>query len=86
MRDNVIIPPDRLADAADAVLLGLAEMGTAHAGRLPSNILGTPEQPLAFCDFTRAEIVAAEHFLLRCGLFTPSAGGTGSIHDQNGAA
>ncbi len=86
MQDNVIIPPDRLADAADAVLLGLSEMGPAHAGRLPSSILGTPEQPLAFCDFTRDEIAAAEHFLLRCGLFTLSASRTGSLHDQNGAA
>lgn len=73
MDDSALIPPDRLLDAADAVLLGLAEMGPARAGRMPSSILGTAEQPKAFCDLTSAEVTAAERFLVRCGALTASA-------------
>ncbi len=70
MEDHALIPPERLLDAADSVLAGLAEMGPAHAETLPSSILGTADQPRAFCDLTRDEVVAAEQFLLRCGLLT----------------
>lgn len=70
MQDEIVIPPDRLLDAVDSVLVGLAEMGMVHAGRMPSAILGTADQPRAFCDLTRYEVVAAERFLLRCGFLT----------------
>jgi len=70
MEDEIVIPPDRLLDAVDAVLVGLAEMGSAHAGRMPSSILGATDQPRAFCDLTRDEVIAAECFLLRCGFLT----------------
>jgi hypothetical protein len=72
MNDEVVLPPERLMDAVDALLEGIAEIGPVHAGRLPSSIIGTLEQPLSFCEFTRDEIIAAEHFLLRCGLLTVS--------------
>ena len=68
MEDQALIPPERLIDAVDIVLAGLAEMGSAHSGKLPSSFLGTADQPRAFCDLTRDEVVAAEEFLLRCGL------------------
>ena len=67
MQGEILIPPDRLLDAVDSVLVGLAEMGTLQAGRMPSSILGTADQPEAFCDLTRDEVIAAERFLLRCG-------------------
>jgi hypothetical protein len=70
MQDEIVIPPDRLLDAVDAVLVGLAEMGPVHTGTMPSSLLGTADQPRAFCDLTKDEVVAAERFLLRCGLLT----------------
>lgn len=70
MEDQALIPPERLLVAADTVLAGLAEIGAAHTGELPSSILGTADQPRSFCDLTRDEVVAAEQFLLRCGLLT----------------
>jgi hypothetical protein len=86
MHDNVDIPPARLLDAVDALLLGLTELGPAHAGRLPSSILGTLDQPLAWCDFTRAEIIAAERFLIRCGLLPASAAQRGGFDGERGVA
>lgn len=80
MNDEIVIPPDRLLDAVDSVLAGLAELGTLHAGKLPSLILGTVDQPRAFCDLTRDEVIAAERFLLRCGLLTdPDASPSSSL-------
>ena len=73
MQDEIIIPPDRLLDVVDSVLEGLAEMGSMHTVRMPSSLLGTPEQPRAFCDLTRDEVVAAERFLLRCGILNAPA-------------
>lgn len=73
MQDEIVIPPDRLLDAVDSVLVGLAEMGPAHAGAMPLSLLGTADQPKAFCDLTRDEVIAAERFLLRCGLLTAPA-------------
>lgn len=70
MADEITIPPDRLLGAVDSVLVGLAEMGPAHAGAMPSSLLGTADQPRAFCDLTKDEVVAAERFLVRCGLLT----------------
>lgn len=70
MSDEITIPPDRLLDVVDSVLVGLAEMGPVHTGAMPSSLLGTADQPRAFCDLTKDEVVAAERFLLRCGLLT----------------
>lgn len=68
MQDEITIPPDRLMDAVDAVLVGLTEMGRIDGGTMPSLVLGSADQPEAFCDLTRDEVIAAERFLLRCGV------------------
>ena len=70
MQDDIALPSDRLMEAVDCVLVGLAEMDAAHAGKLPSSLLGSVDQPRAFCDLTSDEVIAAERFLLRCGFLT----------------
>ncbi len=70
MKDDIVIPHDRLLDAVDSVLAGLAEMGQGHAGMMPSSVLGTADQPRAFCNLTRDEVIAAERFLFRCGMLS----------------
>lgn len=73
MQDDISIPPDRLLDAVDSVLIGMAEIGAEYIGRLPSSLLGTAVQPKAFCGLTRDEVIAAERFLIRCGFLTAPA-------------
>jgi hypothetical protein len=68
MEADIAIPYWRLVDAAEAVLSGLEELGHEGEPRLPSSLVGTVEEPRAFCDFTWHEIIAAERFLIRCGL------------------
>ena len=57
-------------EAVDAIYAAARELGTEGFYGPPSGLLGTPDQPEAFCDFTRDEIRAAERFLARCGLMT----------------
>lgn len=70
MSDEITIPPNRLLDVVDSVLVGLAELGPVHTRAMPSSLLGTVDQPKAFCDLTKDEVIAAERFLVRCGLLT----------------
>jgi len=68
MSDTHTIPPRRLLEAVDALYAALDEMHAIRFTRRPSRLMGTPEQPEVFCDFTPHEIRAAETFLERCGL------------------
>jgi hypothetical protein len=78
MSENTpIIPDDRLIDAADAIFRARDELGTDLLPALPADLLGAPDQPEAFCDFTREEITQATMFLARLGLLRcvpPAAG------------
>jgi len=62
------IPPDRLMEAVDAIFAALAESEDDTFALRPSEMMGRESQPRAFCEFTTAEIAAAETFLVRCGL------------------
>jgi hypothetical protein len=68
MEADIAIPYWRLIEAAEAVLSGSRELGPEEAIRLPSSLVGTVEEPRALGDFSWHEIVAAERFLIRCGL------------------
>lgn len=68
MNRHEMVPADRLCEAVDAVLLGLAELGNHPLSASPSRLMGHEDQPEAFCDLTRSEVEAAELFLARCGL------------------
>jgi len=54
--------------AVDAIFFSLEELGVDAFDELPSDLLGSAEQPAALCDFTRHEVREAERFLARCGL------------------
>ncbi|MCL4222322.1 MAG: hypothetical protein KJZ65_13235 [Phycisphaerales bacterium] len=60
----------RLMDAAEAVLLAVAEVSALTSGRFldPLEILGSEFQPECLCDFTREEVVEATAFLHRMGM------------------
>ena len=62
------LPPERLMEAVDAIYEACVESGSNRLTNLPSRLMGTVEQPQAFCDFTMHEIREAELFLIRCGL------------------
>lgn len=61
---------ERLMDAAEAVLLAVAEVAELSSGHYvdPREILGSAFQPECLCDFTREEIVEASAFLHRLGM------------------
>lgn len=61
---------ERLMDAAEAVLLAVAEVAELCSGHYvePTEILGSSFQPECLCDFTREEIVEATAFLHRLGV------------------
>lgn len=60
----------RLMDAAEAVLLAVAEVSALTSGHYvdPLEILGSAFQPECLCDFTREEVVEATAFLHRMGM------------------
>ncbi len=62
------IPADRLIEAADAIFRARDELGTDLLPALPTDLMGSPDQPEAFCHFTRFEIEEATLFLSRMGL------------------
>lgn len=62
------IPADRMFDAVEAIFDAQPELGGHPLASMPSRLMGHEDQPEAFCDFTHAEILAAERFLSRCGL------------------
>ena len=54
--------------ALGALLVALVELKRELFPGLPSHLLGHPDQPCSFRDFTVSEIEEAERFLMRCGL------------------
>jgi hypothetical protein len=66
MRGNAKdIPLERMMLAADAIFDALHELGCARLPAHPVALLGSEDQPAAFCDFTRDEMQAASDFLER---------------------
>ncbi|GJQ30722.1 MAG: hypothetical protein HBSAPP03_26060 [Phycisphaerae bacterium] len=67
------ITPERLVEAAVAVLKAVEEYSAEHAGKkiYPTDLLGSPEQPRIMCDFTRFEVEEAASFLVRMGYIDP---------------
>lgn len=67
------LDPERLMDAADAIMLALDEykIDTRGGTIAPVDLLGAPNQPKALCDFTRWEIEQASAFMTRLGLLEP---------------
>jgi len=62
------IPADRLFDAVEAIFDAQPELGGHPLASMPSKLMGGQDQPEPYCEFTHAEILAAELFLSRCGL------------------
>ena len=62
------VPYERLFGAAEGIFDALIEMNSSGFDRLPSLLVGTPLQPVAFDPFTIEEIRQAERFLHRCGM------------------
>ncbi|TVQ33760.1 MAG: hypothetical protein EA376_01300 [Phycisphaeraceae bacterium] len=55
-------------EAVDAIFHALEETGCERLAAAPSELMGRHDQPSVFCDFTSHEILAAERFLIRCGV------------------
>jgi len=68
MYEETTIAPHRLMEAVDAIFHALDEMGGQRLAAAPSELMGRHDQPRVFCDFTSHEILAAERFLMRCGV------------------
>ena len=63
------ITPDRLVDAATAVLEAVAEV-REEIGDIqvfPPDLMGAVNQPRCLCQFTRWEVEEATAFLMRMG-------------------
>ena len=70
------ITPDRLVDAATAVLQAVAEV-REELGEVdinPPDLMGSPHQPRCLCEFTRWEVEEATAFLLRLGYLERAPG------------
>jgi hypothetical protein len=69
------IQPERLLDAADAVLEAIIEVADEHDGLYlhPPELLGTTLQPLCLREFTPFEVQEATQFLVRLGVIPADA-------------
>ena len=69
------ISPDRLVDAATAVLAAVAEVRDelGEVGVYPPDLMGSANQPRCLCEFTRFEVEEATAFLLRMGYLERAA-------------
>ncbi|MES1167116.1 MAG: hypothetical protein ABUL68_03865 [Pseudomonadota bacterium] len=68
-RQHEQITPDRLVDAASAVLEAVADV-REQLGEVafnPVDLMGLPDQPRCLCDFTKWEVAEATAFLVRMG-------------------
>jgi hypothetical protein len=67
------LDPERLIDAADAIIAALDEykIDTRGGTIAPIELLGAPNQPKVLCDYTRWEIEQASAFMTRLGLIEP---------------
>ncbi len=63
------ITPDRLVDAATAVLQAVAEVREelGEVDIFPPDLMGATHQPRCLCDFTKFEVEEATAFLVRLG-------------------
>jgi hypothetical protein len=68
-KQNDKISPDRLVDAASAVLEAVAEVRDeiGEVEVFPPDLMGAVNQPRCLCDFTRWEVEEATAFLMRMG-------------------
>lgn len=69
-RPNEQMTPDRLCDAAEAVMLAVAEVAEQTDGGwvYPPALMGSDQQPQCLSDFTRWEVEQATDFLIRLGM------------------
>ena len=69
------IQPDRLIDAADAVLEAVLEVAQEFDGLYvhPPELMGHKLQPQCLCDFTPFEVEEATHFLVRLDVLPAKA-------------
>jgi hypothetical protein len=69
------IQPERLLEAADAVLEAIIEVAEEFDGLYmhPPQLLGTTLQPLCLRDFTAYEVQEATRFLVRLGVLPAEA-------------
>lgn len=72
---NEQIEAGRLFAATEAVLQGIEEFEreTGKVCPFPPDLLGTPDQPRAFVEFTRDEIFEGTRFLVRLGVIVVKA-------------
>lgn len=63
------LSPERLLEAAEAVMLALTEVADESTGRCPypPDLLGSESQPDCLRGFTRYEVEEATQFLCRLG-------------------
>ena len=68
-RPRDVLPPDRLADAAEAARQAAVEFADHHNGAwvYPAALMGTPDQPDCLAPYTKWEIEQASEFLVRLG-------------------
>jgi hypothetical protein len=69
-RSSEQIQPNRLIDAADAVLEAVIEVAEEFDGLyvFPPRLMGRKLQPACLCDYTKFEVREASHFLVRLGV------------------
>lgn len=67
------LTPERLCDAAEAVLKAAAEVGQERGGEwpYPVSLVGGPHEPDCLGSFERWEIQQASEFLVRLGIISP---------------
>ena len=72
--DSDQVDPVRLMQAVDAIIEALEEykIETRGGTMAPTELLGSPMQPKALCDYTRWEIEQASAFMTRMGLLEPA--------------
>ena len=69
------IHPDRLIDAADAIIEAVNEIAQEFDGLYvhPPQLMGHTLQPRCLCDFTAFEVEEATHFLVRLDVLPAQA-------------
>jgi hypothetical protein len=69
------IQPERLLDAADAVLHAVVEVAEEFNGHYvhPPRLMGSKLQPACLCEFYVFEVEEATNFLVRLGVLPAEA-------------
>ncbi len=73
MDDRLVdLDPRRLVEAAEAILYSRERMAaTGRRPAFPTDLIGAPDQPACYVDYTRTELEEAAAFLVRLGLIEP---------------